>query len=179
MDVIDLGSCVLEPWSERHIPGAVAVANDPRVSAGLTDRFPFPYTLDDARTWVDTCAGQRPPTHFAIVVDGVVAGGVGFDPFVGEESGGAEMGYWLGHEYWGRGLATTGAKAITSYAFAATDLRRLQAVVFSWNLASVRVLEKAGYRLEGRHREAIVKRGRIGDRLVYARLRTDPAPSES
>lgn len=175
MDTIELGTCALEAWSERHIPGLVAVANDSKVSENLTDRFLFPYTPEDARVWVDACGDQRPPTHFAIVVGGVVAGGVGFDPLTGEESGSAEVGYWLGREFWGRGLATTAARAITDHAFAVTDLRRLQASVFSWNPASARVLEKAGYQLEGRHREAILKRGRIGDRLVYARLRTDPA----
>lgn len=178
MGTIDAGGCILEPWAVCHIPGLVVQANDAEVSATLTDLFPYPYTEDDAAWWVDKASSERPTRNFAIVVDGEVAGGAGVDLLTGTEQGGADIGYWLGRSFWGRGLATTVLLSLTDYAFAVFDLRRLQAGVFSWNLASARVLEKAGYHLEGRHRQAIFKRGRVGDRLMYGRLRTDPAPPE-
>jgi ribosomal-protein-alanine N-acetyltransferase len=173
MGVIDAGLCLLEPWDLAHLAGLLAQANDERVSAAMTDRFPFPYTQADAESWIAKCRDERPSRNFALMVDGVVAGGAGFETFDGEETGAAEIGYWLGHCYWGCGLATAAVTALTDYAFAVFDLRRIQAGVFSWNDASARVLEKAGYQLEGRHRQAILKRGRFGDRLMYARLRDD------
>ena len=83
----------------------------------------------------------------------------------------AEIGYWLGEPFWGRGIATTALKETTAYAFAHFEIERLQAHVFEWNPASARVLEKAGYTLEGRQRRHVFKDGRIGDALLYARLR--------
>ncbi len=80
----------------------------------------------------------------------------------------AEIGYWLGEPFWGRGFATVAVKAVTEYAFATFDLQRVQATVFEWNPASARVLERAGYTFEGRLRSSIVKSGRIGDALMYA-----------
>jgi RimJ/RimL family protein N-acetyltransferase len=142
----------------------------------MTDRFPFPYTAGDAASWIATCSKERPSRNFAIIVDRRVAGGAGIDVLGGEDTGAAEIGYWLGHGFWGKGLATASLRALTEYVFAAFDLRRIQASVFSGNDASAHVLEKGGYRLEGRHRQAILKRGRVRDRLVYARLRDDALP---
>jgi RimJ/RimL family protein N-acetyltransferase len=86
----------------------------------------------------------------------------------------AEIGYWLGVSHWGRGIITEAVGAVTGYALAQHgDLRRLYAVPFGWNGASVRVLEKAGYRLEGRMRQSAVKDGQVIDQLLYAILHED------
>ena len=85
---------------------------------------------------------------------------------------GAEIGYWVGEPFWGKGIATAAAIRATEYGFATLGLVRIQAMVFEWNTASARVLEKAGYVLEGRMRRSIIKDGRIADSLLYARIRT-------
>ena len=73
--------------------------------------------------------------------------------------------------YWGRGIATEALRAMTEYAFTTFDLCRLHAGVFEWNPASMRVLEKAGYTFEARHRKNVTKDGETIDRLVYALVR--------
>ena len=85
----------------------------------------------------------------------------------------AEIGYWLGEAHWGRGLAPEALRLATDYAFAEFNFVRLQAGVLDWNPRSRRVLEKVGYRLEGRLVKAVVKDGAIIDRWLYARLRDD------
>lgn len=146
-------------------------ADDRDVWINLRDRFPHPYTRADARSWIRSAAAERPTRHFAIEVDGRAVGGIGIHPMTDVHRGTAEIGYWLGREYWGRGIATEAVRALTEHAFASFDLARLEATVYEWNPASARVLEKAGFQLEGRLRKSIIKDGRTIDSLLYARVR--------
>jgi len=111
----------------------------------------------------------------AIDWQGEAIGGMGLEPHNDVHRLVADIGYWLGEPFWGRGFATQGLRAFTAYAFSTFDLYRLQATVFAWNVGSAKVLEKAGYALEGRLRHNIIKDGRIADTLLYARLR-EPQP---
>jgi RimJ/RimL family protein N-acetyltransferase len=83
----------------------------------------------------------------------------------------AEIGYWVGEPFWGRGIATVAVERATAYGFAALSLERIEAPVFDGNLASARVLEKAGYSFEGRLRRSVFKDGRLLDSYLYARVR--------
>jgi RimJ/RimL family protein N-acetyltransferase len=107
-------------------------------------------------------------TSYAIVVDGEAVGGIGIvlQPDVFRRS--AEIGYWLGEQYWGRGIVTEALRALTEYAFANFDLCRIYAGVFESNPASMRVLEKAGYAFEGRMKKAVTKDGKTMDDFIYA-----------
>jgi len=80
----------------------------------------------------------------------------------------AEIGYWLGEFYWGRGIASEALAAVTAYAIEKHQLTRVFAVPFAWNTASCRVLEKAGYVLEARLRRSAVKDGKLTDQFQYA-----------
>ena len=93
--------------------------------------------------------GRRPVLNFAIVVAGAAVGGTGLELGTDVSRRSAEVGYWLGQPFWGRGIATEALRAVTDYAFTTLDICRLEAGVFDWNPASARVLEKAGYVLEG------------------------------
>lgn len=166
-----LARCTLRPWRKGDEPSLVRYANNRNVSGNLKDRFPFPYTDADAREWIEHVAGREPACNFAIVVDGTAVGGIGIELGQDVFRRSAEIGYWLGEPFWGRGIASEALRAATDYAFATFDIIRLEAGVFGWNPASARVLEKAGYTLEGRLRQAIVKDGRVGDRLLYGLLR--------
>jgi [ribosomal protein S5]-alanine N-acetyltransferase len=104
-------------------------------------------------------------------VDGAAVGGVGIELGTDVFRRSAEIGYWLGEPFWGRGIATEALRAMTAYAFERFDICRLEAGVFDWNPASARVLEKNGYVLEGRARLGVIKDGRMGDRLLYALVR--------
>jgi [ribosomal protein S5]-alanine N-acetyltransferase len=166
-----LTSCTVRSWEWRDRDNIVRHANNRKVWINLRDRFPYPYTINDARNWLESVIGLQPETHFALAVGGEAVGAIGFSlqPDIGSRS--AEIGYWLGEEFWGRGIATEALVAVTDLAFANHDLCRLHAHVFEWNPASARVLEKAGYTCEGRLRKSCTKEGQTIDQFMYALIR--------
>jgi ribosomal-protein-alanine N-acetyltransferase len=101
-------------------------------------------------------------------VNGEAVGGIGFQLQGDVERVSAEIGYWLGEPFWRRGIATEALVALTKYALVTHGLTRVYAVPFASNTASCRVLEKAGYVLEGKLRRSAVKDGNITDQLQYA-----------
>ncbi len=164
----------LVPWDDAHVDAVVRIADSYRVWLNLRDTFPHPYTAEDARGWVAFNRELEGPTqNFALLRDGELVGGAGVEPLEDVQRIGGEIGYWLGEPYWGHGYATEAVRALTEYAFSEMDLMRCEAGVFGYNLASVRVLEKAGYAHEGTLRRAVLKDGRITDRLLYAKLREE------
>jgi len=168
---LDLTTCSVRSWAWRDRDAIVRHANNRNVWINLRDRFPYPYTDRDARNWLECIVGHEPETNFAITVAGEAVGGIGFilQPDVARRS--AEIGYWLGEEFWGRGIATEAVIAVTDHAFANHDLCRVYAHVFDWNRASARVLEKAGYEFEGRMKKSVTKDGQTIDQLMYAVVR--------
>jgi [ribosomal protein S5]-alanine N-acetyltransferase len=170
--MISTGPLTIRPWRSSDAGSIVRHANNRKIWINLRDHFPFPYTQADARDWLALRAADTgPPHHFAIEQRGMAIGGISLEFFDDVYRMTAEVGYWLAEPMWGRGFATLAVKAVADYAFATFDLRRLQASVFEWNPASARVLEKAGFTFEARLRSAIVKDNRVGDMLMYAKLR--------
>ena len=149
-------------------PAIVRLANDWEVAKNMRNVFPHPYTEADADAWFVELAKRDPLTNFVIAVDDQFAGGVGLYLRSDVHYRSAEIGYWLGRDYWGRGIGTAAVRAFTRYAFAAHDLLRIYAGVFSSNPASMRVLEKAGYVREGVLRKSVVKDGHVLDMVMYA-----------
>jgi ribosomal-protein-alanine N-acetyltransferase len=168
------GPIVIREWRESDAGPLVVQANDRRVWLGLRDAFPHPYKIDDAHRFIGTAQGMSPRTFFAIEVDSAIAGGIGYVLHGDVERISAEVGYWLGHQYWGRGIATVAVRLVTRHAFAAhPELRRLYAMPYARNAASARVLEKAGYRREATLRQAVIKDGEVLDQWIYAVLRDE------
>ena len=165
---IDCRVCRLRSWRPGDVEALVRHANSRAVSRQLRDRFPHPYTLADATAWVRYAAAQQPETDFAIDVDGEAVGNIGFVLHDDVERCSAEIGYWLGEAVWGRGIATAAVRAATAHAFATYGLTRVYALPFARNCASRRVLEKAGYGLEGVLRRAAIKDGDLLDQALYA-----------
>jgi len=165
---IELTSCTVRSWRWSDRDSLVRHANNRNVWINLRDRFPHPYTIGDAQSWLESVVGARPVSNFAIAVADEAVGGIGFSlqDDIGYRS--AEIGYWLGEEFWGQGIATEALIAVSQYAFKSYDLCRLFAHVFEWNPGSARVLEKAGYSLEGRLRKSVTKDGKTIDQLMYA-----------
>lgn len=160
--------CRLRPWVADDLPALVRHADNPRVSAHLRDHFPSPYTDDDGRRFLAFAASQHPPTALAIDVDGEAVGGIGVIPATGNERRTGEVGYWLGESWWGRGIAAEALGLMTPYALEAFSLVRLEALAVTSNVRSCRVLEKAGYLLEGRVRRSFLKHGVLHDQCLYA-----------
>ena len=167
---IELNSCRVRSWRWQDQDSLVDHANNRNVWINLRDRFPHPYTVADARGWLQSVAEARPETNFAIEVDNLAVGGIGFCVQDDVSFRSAEIGYWLGEEFWGRGICTEALVAVSRFALASHDLCRLYAHVFEWNSRSARVLEKAGYVFEGRLRKSVTKDGRTIDQLMYAMI---------
>lgn len=143
-------------------------ADNRNIWMNLRDRFPHPYTKRDGREFLKHTRDQDPETAFAIAMNGEAVGGIGFMLQGDIERVSAEIGYWLGEPFWGRGIATEALIVLTRYAIATHALTRVYALPFASNAASCRVLEKAGYTIEGRLRNSAIKDGRIVDQLQYA-----------
>jgi RimJ/RimL family protein N-acetyltransferase len=172
-----LSTGVVRPLRPDDAQSLARYANDRRIWRNLRDRFPHPYTIDHADAFIAWVTGMTPQTLFAIAVDDEAVGGIGYTLHDDVERASAEMGYWLGVAFWGRGIMTAALGALTQYAFDQhADLHRIYAVPFAWSTASIRVLEKAGYSLEGRMRRSAVKDGQVTDQLLYAILREELPP---
>ena len=170
VDALDLTlrTCQVRPFRNTDARSIAAHADNRRVWINLRDRFPHPYTLADARAFIRHARRAVPPTRFAVAVEGAAVGGIGFMLHGDVERVSAEIGYWLGEPFWGRGIMTEALVAVTAYALRTHHLTRVYAVPFAWNPASFRVLEKAGYTLEGRMRKSAIKDGRVVDQMLYA-----------
>lgn len=163
-----LSHCVLRPWRDGDQDDLVQHANNCKVWRNLTHLFPHPYTRADADAWLALAVADPRSLHLAITCHGAVVGGIGAIAGVGVSERTAEFGYWLGESCWGQGLATAAASAFKTHLFTCGAFVRLQATVFAWNPASMRVLEKAGFEREGVMRRAVSKDGDIVDGVMYA-----------
>ena len=165
---LTLSRSVVRSWTVDDLGSLVKYADNRKIWLNLRDRFPHPYTRRDGREFIQLARSQRPPTMFAIEVDGEAAGGIGFVQHVDVERVSAEIGYWLGEPFWGRGIVSEALVAVTKYAIETHHLTRVFAVPYAHNEGSCRVLEKAGYVLEGRLRRSAIKDGQIVDQMQYA-----------
>jgi len=168
---IQLNTCLLREFRKGDEPSLVRHANNRKVWVNVRDSFPYPYRQADARSWVRLASGEGLNLVFAIEVEGFVAGAIGLRPRDDIHALSAEIGYWLGEEFWGRGIATDAVIAVTNYAFETLGMVRVYAEVFEWNAASMRVLEKAGFQKEGLMRRSAYKDRKIIDQALYAKVR--------
>jgi [ribosomal protein S5]-alanine N-acetyltransferase len=166
------GEINLRAWRRADIRSLIRYANNRKIWLNLRDIFPHPYGQAEAERWISICESHQGPTmSFAIELQGEAIGGISYRLLDDVNCKTGVIGYWLGEPFWGRGIATNALKQTTDYAFRTSSLERVEATVFEWNPASARVLEKAGYLFEGRLRHSIFKDGRLGDCLLYARIR--------
>lgn len=171
MTRFQLEHALLRPWQHGDETSLARHANSRAVWLNLRDRFPHPYTLDDAKAWVAHQLAQEGPTrNWAIEIEGEVGGGIGLDMAADVHRKDVNIGYWLGERFWGRGIATEAVRVVTEHAFT-LDIDRVHAQVYAYNPASMRVLEKAGFEREGVLRKSIFKDGKTIDSVLYARVR--------
>lgn len=147
-------------------------ANDKTVFKN-TLRIPYPYTLKDAKWWVNynlklEKKKERHEIVFGISIDGKVVGCVGLDRI---HDGCAELGYWLGKDYRRQGIMTEAVGLVSNYAFRKMKLRRIYVFVFPWNKASVSVIKNNGYKYEGKLRKHVKKGNKFVDDLLFAKVR--------
>ncbi|MFT4024394.1 MAG: GNAT family protein [Flavihumibacter sp.] len=149
------------------------LANNRKIFDNVRDMIPHPYAMHDAIWFIDACGKDDPPLNLAIETGGRFCGMIGVVPQKDVHRLGAEIGYWIGEPYWGRGIATQAVAAMIHYAFTQFPFVRLYAGIFEHNAASMRVLEKNGFVKEGIGRKAIIKNGLVIDEHRYALLKQD------
>lgn len=166
-------NCKIREWKITDKKSLALLLNNKRILDNLRDGIPWPYTEQDAEDFILAmrAADQTKTFAFAITADDEVIGSIGI--FRGENIHfrTAEMGYYLGEAYWGNGYATSAVCQACAYVFENTDIIRIFAEPFAYNVASCRVLEKAGFQFEGILRSNAVKNGRVQDMRMYARIK--------
>lgn len=168
---IEIGRWHLRAYRDGDLPALLKYADNPNVVRHLRDRFPHPYTREAGRAWIAAAKKQDPVVSFAIASEDELIGGIGIELQEDVYRRSGEIGYWLGEPFWGNGIVTAAARATVEYAFTRLDLVRVFAGVFATNPASARVLEKVGFRFEGRSQRAVFKHGELIDELRYAIVR--------
>ncbi len=164
---------LLRPFKQADAESLARHANNAAIVRQLRDEFPHPYTLKEARMFIEHTSQKMHDIIFAVDIDGEACGGIGITGMKDVYRFNAEIGYWLSEVHWGKGIMTDAVGRMVELAFLYYQWTRLFAGVFSSNSASMRVLEKNGFTREAIHREAVKKEGEYLDELVYALLKKD------
>lgn len=157
----------LRPWQISDCESLVENANDIEVARYLTNKFPHPYTLAHAREFIQFANSAMPVHIFAIVLHNTAIGGIGIHPQDDVMKKNAEIGFWLGRAYWGKGIMSGVIPHILAFAFENYDITRVYARVFGNNIASQRVVEKAGFTKEAVLSKTIYKNDAFLDEIIY------------
>lgn len=158
----------LRPWTPADLESLVKYANNFRIAQMLTNQFPHPYSRENGLSFIEMATKDTPRRILAIEVNNEAAGGIGLHPQADIYCKNAELGYWLAEPFWGHGIMTQAVERMVQYGFEHLDVNRIFARPFGINIASQRVLEKAGFVLEGRFEKTLFKNGEYLDELVYA-----------
>lgn len=165
--------CEIREWKIEDKDALAGLLNNKKIQDNLRDGLPYPYTGNDAEEFILAMrsADKTKTFAFAVTVNDVVIGSIGVFRCDNIHSRTAEMGYYIGEPYWGRGYATSAVRQICRYVFEHTDIIRIFAEPFAYNTASCHVLEKAGFQLEGILHSNAVKCGRTIDMKMYALIK--------
>jgi RimJ/RimL family protein N-acetyltransferase len=166
----------LRPWTLADLESLVQHANNPQIAKFMTDGFPHPYTRENGEAFIAFATKDEPIHIFAIDVNGEAVGGIGIHPQHDIQRKNAELGYWLGEPFWGKGIMSEAIQQIVAFAFNTYDIDRIFARPFGSNLASQRILEKNHFQLEARFEKTFFKNNQFEDELIYALRRNHWQP---
>jgi len=163
----------LRKWRNSDADSVAKYANNANIANNLRNIFPYPYTIEDAKWYVNSCVSNDEIRQCirAIVVDGEAVGTIGV--FIKNDvyckSG--EIGYWLGEPFWNRGIISEAIKQISDLVFQKYNVVRIFAQPYAGNIGSRKVLEKAGFELEGVLKKSVYKNGVIFDSCIYSLIK--------
>jgi len=161
---------ILREWKRSDADALAAIANNKKIWDNVRDRLPFPYTKKDAKEWLELVKKQKGVTTFCVEVDGELAGSIGVTLRDDVYRKTAEIGYFIGEEYWGKGVATEAIKQMVNYVHKKFDIVRIFAEVFEFNKASMKALEKNGFYLESIRKKAAFKNNILLNDYVWVKL---------
>ena len=164
------GDIKLRPFKLSDSPRLVELANNENIARNLRDGFPNPYTIEHAEAFFRKFMDLEPQTFFAIEYKGEYVGNISLSKGSDVYRKSAEVGYFIGEDYWNKGIATAALNLVCDYGFKNLDIVRIHTGVYEHNLASRRVLEKCGFINEGTFKMAVYKRDRFWNEVRYARI---------
>lgn len=166
-------NCEIRKWKLTDAADLALALSNKHIQDNLRDGLPYPYTEKDGMDYISAMlsSNENDTFAFAIVVDDNVIGSIGVFRQENIHRQTAELGYYIAEEYWGKGIMTDAVKQICNYVFHNSDIIRIYAEPFSYNKASCRVLEKAGFQYEGTLRSNAVKGGKVIDMKMYSRIK--------
>ena len=167
--------CRIRKWKLSDAKDLAAALSNKKVQDNLRDGLPYPYTVQDGKEFISAMlsADENETFAFAITVNNMVIGSIGIFRQGNIHRQTAELGYYIAEEYWGKGIMTEAVKQICEYVFAKSDIIRIYAEPFAYNIASCRALEKAGFQYEGTLRSNAVKNGKVIDMKMYSLLKEE------
>ena len=167
--------CRIRKWELSDAKDLAAALSNKKVQDNLRDGLPYPYTEQDGKEFISAMlsADENETFAFAIMVDDKVVGSIGIFRQGNIHSQTAELGYYIAEEYWGKGIMTEAVKQICEYVFGDSDIIRIYAEPFAYNIASCRVLEKVGFQYEGTLRSNAVKNSKVIDMKMYSLLKEE------
>ena len=167
--------CRIRKWELSDAKDLAAALSNKKVQDNLRDGLPYPYTEQDGKEFISAMlsADENETFAFAITVNNMVIGSIGIFRQGNIHRQTAELGYYIAEEYWGKGIMTEAVKQICEYVFANSDIIRIYAESFAYNIASCRALEKAGFQYEGTLRSNAVKNGKVIDMKMYSLLKEE------
>ena len=159
----------LREWRLSDAASLAENANNINIWNNLRDALPHPYSEEDGKRFIRIAMSQpNPATLLAIVIDGKAVGSIGITLHTDVERITAELGYFIGETYWNKGIMTEVVIQMVSYSFANFPLRKIYATPFDFNIASHKVLQKAGFEREAILKQAVIKNGEIIDLHYYS-----------
>ena len=167
--------CRIKKWELSDAKDLAAALSNKKVQDNLRDGLPYPYTEQDGKEFISAMlsADENETFAFAITVDNMVIGSIGIFRQGNIHRQTAELGYYIAEEYWGKGIMTEAVKQICEDVFANSDIIRIYAEPFAYNVASCRVLEKVGFQYEGTLRSNAVKNSKVIDMKMYSLLKEE------
>ena len=167
--------CRIRKWELSDAKDLAAALSNRKVQDNLRDGLPYPYTEQDGKEFISAMlsADENETFAFAITVNNMVIGSIGIFRQGNIHRQTAELGYYIAEEYWGKGIMTEAVKQICEYVFGNSDIIRIYAEPFAYNIASCRVLEKAGFQYEGTLRSNAVKNSKVIDMKMYSLLKEE------
>jgi len=164
----------LREWRLSDAESLAENANNINIWNNMRDGLPHPYSKEDGKQFIEKAMSlPKPATLLTIAVEGKAVGSIGIVLHSDVERISAEMGYFIGENYWNRGIMTEAVKQMVAYAFANFPLRKIYATPFDFNIASHKVLQKAGFEREAILKQAAIKNGKIVDMHYYSLIKQD------
>lgn len=177
MDRINLETerIVLRPFHLSDAERVQILANDQQIH-DTTMRIPYPYKIEMAEQWIrshNELFEKQIALNFAITIkpESILIGAIGLELDMNNKK--AELGYWVGVEYWNKGYCSEAALEVTKYGFQKIGLIRIESICMAKNVASEKVLIKIGMKKEGLLKKYMTKNGIAEDVYIYSIVNDD------